>query len=286
MDLRHFRTFVVLAQELHFGRAANRLHTSQPVVSRTVREMEQELGTKLFIRTARRTQLSPAGEAFLPSARKVMDHADRAARAARAGTFSGIDSLRLGLLIGAAQPEVGRMVRAFLDANPLARISLCDVDEQTFADALVSGRIDAAIAWDASIPPGLHSQHLSVIPMSVLLPTDHPLASHNSLRLSDLEHETIVLPLREKQPIITERYRSMCRDEGFLPRVNLEVATTADLLAMVSGGAGISIAPVPVGMIYPGIRTIAFEPPFKLSYHLVWSNMTPKIGALLEAAGS
>jgi DNA-binding transcriptional LysR family regulator len=283
MDLRHFRTFVTLAEELHFGRTAHRLHTAQPVISRTIKELEQELGVQLFSRSARQTELTASGEAFLPSAKAVLDNCERGARAARAGTSKGIEHLRLGLLIGAAQPEVGRILRRFREANPIATIIVSEVDEDNFANALVAKDIDAAVAWDASIPPGLHSERIASVPMSAIVPDDHRLARRKSLELLDMQGEDIILPIRQKQPVIAERYRSICDAKGFTPNIMIEVATTIDMLALVSGGVGIGNAPITPGLAYPGVSIVPLKLDFEIEYRLTWAAMSPTIKSLLAS---
>lgn len=284
MELRHFRIFTVLAEELHFGRAAHRLNTVQPVISKTLRDIETEVGTGLIEQSSRKATLTPAGRAFLASAQTALHHADVAVRAARSSTLDGVESLRLGLTIGAAQPRVGKLVAAFKQANPVATVEILEVDETTLGQALSHETVDAVIAWDQSVPSGLSSHFIDEVPMSMLLPTGHPLSERTSLGLTNIEGLEIVLPSRAKQPVLFETYKTYCVSHDIELIVAAEAATTADLLALVAGGIGIGHAPVPMGMTYPGIVIIPQRPSFSLRFNLVWSRSSPVVEELVAAA--
>ena len=282
MDLRQMRIFSVLAEELHFGRTAHRLHTVQPVISKAIKDMEAEVGTRLVERSSRKVELTRAGRAFLASAEAALQHADIAIRAARTSTENGIERLTLGLPIGAAQPAAGKIVARFQAANPVAEVSVIEIDEAGLGRALAGGGIDAAIAWDRSVPAGLHARQAFEVEMKVLLPESHPLAAQDAIRTPQLDGLPVIMPARAKQPILTETYRAYCEAEGVAPSSTLEVSTTADLFAMVAGGAGVGHAPMPDGLAYPGIAILPQSPPFILKYDLVWARETDAVAALVE----
>ncbi|NJO50991.1 MAG: LysR family transcriptional regulator [Leptolyngbyaceae cyanobacterium RM2_2_4] len=175
MNLKTLSAFIVLAEVLHFGRAAQQCGMSQPAMSRLLSELETELGVKLLNRTSRDVSLTNAGKGFLDSARKAVAYADMAIRAAKAGAVDGIDSLTVGMIIGTEQPLVGHLIAQFKRAHPETRVSLCQIDERSIGAALAEGKIDVAIAWDVSIPSGLYRQHLGTVPMSVLVQSGHEL---------------------------------------------------------------------------------------------------------------
>lgn len=282
MELKHLRTFCVLAEERHFGRTAHRLHTAQPVISKRLREMEDELGTRLLERSARKVALTRAGRAFLASAKQAIHHMEAALRAARTGTEEGIESLTLGLMIGAALPTVGRLITRFQAANPMAEIELVQVTERDLGAKLSSGAIDAAICWDASVPTGLHTQPVATVALDVLLPDGHPLAEKAAISHDDLRGHGLIMPAQTDQPIIWENYRETTLKLGYEPKVLMKVATTGDILAMVAGGVGIGLSPLPEGLVYPGITVRPQDPAFELNYVLAWSSMSPTITALLR----
>ena len=283
MEIKHLRTFCVLADELHFGRAAHRLHTAQPVISKRLREMEDELGARLLNRSARKVSLTRAGRAFLASARQALHHMDTAVRAARTGTEDGIERLTLGLMIGAALPAVGRMIARFQAANPLAEIEIVQVTERDLSTQLSSGKIDAAVCWDASVPSGLNTSTVATVPLYVLLPAGHPLEACSVISRGDLRGLGVIMPGRTDQPVIWERYRQSTLERGYEPEVLMKVATTVDMLAMVAGGVGIGLSPLPAGISYPGIAIRPQDPPYDLIYVLAWTAMSPTVKALLRS---
>ena len=282
MNLKTLRSFIVLAEELHFGRAAQQCGISQPAMSRLLSELEAELGVTLLSRTSREVLLTNAGRGFLESARKAVDYADMAVRAAKAGTVDGIDSLTLGLLTCTAQPLVGDLIAHFKQAHPETRITLRSLDERSLGDALAEGEIDAAIAWEVSIPAGLYRRHLGTVPMSVLVKAGHELEAKAPVNLADLAGYAIILPARDRQPIIYETYRRSTAEAGFDLEIAIDVSTMSDTLAMVAGGVGVGNAPIVPDMTYPGVSVLEQKPTFILSYELVWAHASPSVESLLR----
>lgn len=282
MNLKTLSAFIVLAEELHFGRAARQCGMSQPAMSRLVSELEANLGVKLLNRTSRDVSLTNAGRGFLESARKAVAYADMAVRAAKAGAIDGIDSLTVGMGIGTAQPLVGSLIANFKRAHPETRVSLCQLDERSIGSALANGVVDVAIVWDVSIPTGIHRRHLGVVPMSVLVQSGHDLEQKEPVSLADLAGYPIILPDRDRQPIIYDTYRRYTAEEGFEPTIAIDVSTMADTLAMVAGGVGVGNAPMVAGLSYPGVSVLKQSPQFELSYELAWIHDLPAVESLLE----
>ena len=278
MHLKTLNAFIALAEELHFGRAAQRCGISQPAMSRLVSELEADLGVKLLHRTSREVALTNAGRGFLDSARKAVAYADMAVRAARAGAVDGIDSLTVGMVIGTEQPPVGQLIAAFKRAHPETRVALRRMDERDIGAALSAGDIDGAIAWDVAIPAGLHHRSLGRVALAVMVQAGHPLEQKEPVTWADLEGYPIILPDRDRQPIIYDHYRRYAAEAGFEPLIAVDVSTMADALAMVGGGVGVGNAPVVPGLSYPGVSILRQEPRFEFSYELVWA--TP--GAAVE----
>lgn len=282
MNLKTLSAFIVLAEELHFGRAAHQCGMSQPAMSRLLSDLEAELGVKLLRRTSREVAVTPAGRAFLDAARKSVAYAEMAVRAAKAGAVDGIDSLRVGMSIGTAQPLVGRLMAKFKRAHPETRVTLSQVDERSVGSALVGEEIDVAIAWDISIPTGIARQHLGMVPMAVLVPVGHPLEAQEPVQFADLAGYPIILPARDRQPIIYDNYRRYTAEAGFQPEIAIDVSTMSDTLAMVAGGVGVGNAPVVPGLNYPGVSVLKQEPLFELNYELAWANTVPAVESLLS----
>lgn len=283
MRLDWLEVFLTVADELHFGRTADRLGMSQPAVSRAVAALEASLGTQLLDRTSRQVALTPAGVAFERGARETTSALARATRAARAGVEGGLSSIRLGMMIGAAQPPVGRLVAELRLREPAALVTLVTVDERGLATALTSGEVDAVAAWQPSVPAGLYSRPLASVPLVVLLPEGHPLASRKVVRWADLADEEVLIPARERQPVVYDLYRTLASRAEVVPRIAMDVATTTDLLLMVASGAGIGHAPIPVELRWDGVVVRRHEPEIEARYVLAWAVRTAAVNALLQA---
>ncbi|MEM7694078.1 MAG: LysR substrate-binding domain-containing protein [Pseudomonadota bacterium] len=286
MEFRHLKTFAILADELHFGRAARRLHTSQPVVSRTLRDMEEELGVRLLDRSARRVELTRAGRSFLASAHEALRHMEAAVRAAQASSGNGIDHLSLGVMMGASQPIVGRMVAAFRRANPAATVDIVAVAERTVGQALVERWVDAIVGWDDAIPSAFNTMTVAQIPLDVLLPQTHPLAAKATIALADLANEPLIVPDKRAHPAVYERFRAKLLESGIEPDFAVNVEDTAQMIAMIAGGAAIAIAPWIEGLTLPGIVQRPQDPPYVIGFDLAWSQMTPTVKTLTEAVAT
>jgi len=282
MNLKTLRSFIVLVEELHFGRAAEKCGMSQPAMSRLLSELESDLGVKLLNRTSREVSLTQSGRAFLESARKSVAYADMAVRAARAGAIDGIDSLTVGMIVGAEQPPVGELIAKFKRAHPETRVALRRIDERDLGTLLADGEIDVAIGWDVSIPAGLHHKHLGSVPIVVMVQTGHELEQKEPVTWADLKGYPIILPDRDRQPIIYDHYLRYTAAAGFEPIIALDVSTMSDTLAMVAAGIGVGNAPVVPGLSYPGISILRQSPLLEFRYELVWAHDTPVVKSLLS----
>lgn len=282
MNLKTLNSFIVLAEELHFGRAAHQCGISQPAMSRLLSDLEADLGVILLNRTSREVSLTNAGKGFLESARKAVAHAEMAVRAAKAAAVDGIDALTIGMLTCTAQPLVGELIAKFKRAHPETRVTLRSLDESSIGSALTNGEIDVAIAWEVSIPSGLNRRHLGTVPMSVLVQSGHILEQKAPVSLADLAGYPIILPARDRQPIIYETYRRYAAEAGFEPDIAIDVSTMSDTLAMVASGVGVGNAPIVPGLTYPGVSVLEQQPIFELSYELVWAHAILAVESLLQ----
>jgi len=281
MNLKTLQSFITLAEELHFGRAAQQCGISQPAMSRMLSDLEADVGVKLLNRTSRDASLTSAGQTFLDAARQAIAHMDMGVRAARASVVDGIDALKVGMMLGVAQPYIGRLIRRFKDAHPETRISLYYLDERSIGSALSTGEVDVAIAWEVSIPAGLHRKNLASVPLSVLVPTGHRLEQQETVSFGDLNGESIIIPARDRQPIIYNIYCQYAGEFGYKPTIAIEVATHSDLYAMVASNVGIGNAPVVEGLIYPGVSVLPQVPVLSLNYDLAWVNNTHTVDGFL-----
>ncbi|MFB7618806.1 LysR substrate-binding domain-containing protein [Kitasatospora sp. NPDC056181] len=236
MELRQLRCFVAVAEELHFGRAAERLLLGQPAVSQQVRRLERELKVELFDRSPRYVRLTPAGERFLPAARNVLA-AEAAARAVAAGLVSP-GTLRLGTVTG-----LGERLDAILDAYqqhaPGTRVELQSAPVGDRLARLADGRLDAAFVRGA-IPesdPALRFLPVWHDELVLALPARHPQAVHPVIDLSELAELPLRLTERSNHPALVDLVVSACQEAGFRPVLGPSTGSLQDTLAAIGTGA-------------------------------------------------
>ena len=265
MELRHLRYFVAVAEELHFGRAAARLHIAQPPLSRQIRDLEREVGTALFERVPRGVALTPAGRAFLPEARLTLAQAARAQRTAERASRGEIGRLRVGFVEAATYSRVLPEVLGFFRLHlPNIGISLFEMDAHQQADAFREGRIDLGVLH--SVPADadrlLHVESVYTDRMIVAVPGTHRLAGQARLTLATFASEPFVLFPRHGAPRLYDDIIASCRTAGFNPRVVQEATAWHTLAALVGAGVGSAFVPQSLtrfqrpGVVYRPVRTL------------------------------
>lgn len=232
LDLRKIRYFMAVAQELNFGRAAQTLHIAQPVLSRQIRALENELGTELFVRDRRRTELTPAGEALRADAAPLLAGAEalrrRVGRAAR-GTGGFTVAFMPGVIVTGA-------VRALADAHPELAIEVLRTNWADQAEVLHDGRADVSYVRLPVDQRGLKVQVLFEEPRVAVLPADHRLAGKSELLLRDLTGETLLQP-----PEAVPEWQALTGDTA--PRNAPGSLAVEEKLEHVAGGRGIVVLP-------------------------------------------
>ncbi|MEU9700652.1 LysR substrate-binding domain-containing protein [Streptomyces sp. NPDC047981] len=184
MELGTLRYFVAVAEELHFGRAATRLHMSQPPLSRAIKRLEGEVGTLLFTRSPTGVTLTPAGTVLLDEARALLDHADRVR--ARVSAAAGTATLTVGILGDGADPGVSRLAAAYRRAHPGIDVRIRDTDLTDPTCGLRARLVDVALTRAPFDEAALTVRTLRTDPVGVVLRADDPLARRDRLRLAEL----------------------------------------------------------------------------------------------------
>jgi DNA-binding transcriptional LysR family regulator len=246
MELSHLRYFVAVAEELHFGRAAARLHIAQPPLSRQIRDLEREVGTPLFERTPRGVDLTPAGSAFLPEARLTLAQAERAQRTALRAARGETGRLRVGFVDAATHSGVLPNVLSFFRMHlPSIGLSLFEMDGRQQEEALRDGRIDLGLLHSPPLDADrwLRVESVFTDPVIIAVPEDHRLAGRARFTLSGLAEESFVLFQRDVAPPIYDDIIARCRAEGFSPRVVQEAAGWNTLVSLVGAGVGVAFIP-------------------------------------------
>jgi DNA-binding transcriptional LysR family regulator len=257
MELRHLRYFVVLAEELHFGRAARRLHITQPPLSVNLRQLEGSVGAKLLERGSHGVKLTPAGEAFRRSALRVLAETSAAVRQAR-DVGSGVTSrVRVGFVGSMTFRGLPERLTAFRAAHPRVQVELIELNSAEQLDAIARGAIDLGFVHSSRVPPELRKKLFMTEPFVCCLPAGHPAARARRLDAERLRDDPLVLFSRGASPDYYERVLALCAELGLDPMVRHEVRHWLSVVSLVGKGMGIAL--VPRSLANAGIAGVRFR---------------------------
>ena len=288
MELRHLRYFVVVAEELHFRRAAERLHMSQPPLSQQIRALEQEIGATLFERNQRKVELTAAGAAFLERAREILDAVEDAARQARRVQRGEVGRLAVGFVGSAMYSFVPELLRQFRAHAPEITLRLHELGTSEQLRQLEDGRLDIGFLRMPRKRPELTFETLVEEPVVAALPDAHPLATHPLLRLADLEGEKLVLLTRAGAPGLREALADAIDKLGGEERIVQEAAEMQTVVGLVAAGVGVSLVPESVralaraGVTYRPLD--GYAPKVRLAMAWRAADDSPVLAAFLEMA--
>jgi DNA-binding transcriptional LysR family regulator len=287
MELRQLRYFVAVAEELHFRRAAERLHMSQPPLSHQIRLLEEELGCALLVRTRRRVEMTPAGEAFLRDARAVLADLDRAARNARRIHEGQAGLLRVSFAGSALLSLVPRIVQRLGVTHPGIGVELHERSTTDQLHALAAGLTDLGLA---PLPIGGADVDVAVLARErtvAVVPPGHPLARARRLTLRRLAEHPFVLFPREQAPGYHDMLVTAVTNAGTPPRVIQQAAETQTIIGLVAAGVGVSLVPSSVQQLALGgvaYRPVADAPDTELAALSRRGERAGLVAAFLEAA--
>lgn len=244
MELRHLRYFVTVAEELHFGRAAKKLHISQPPLSMQIRAPEAELGVTLFNRTQRSVALTQAGNALLGEARDILARVDQAVLMTRRVSRGEIGELAIGFISVADYNVLPVVLREFRRAFPLVNLTLRESTTDAQIRDLLAGRIDVGFVLPPINEPSLESLPILREPLIAALPDKHPLARKaGKLVLEKLKDAPFILFPRPYAPGLYDDVVSCCKAAGFSPRVEQEAIQMQTIVSLVSAELGVALIP-------------------------------------------
>lgn len=246
MELRHLRAFVAVAEELHFGRAAERLGIQQPPLSLQIQALERELKVRLLDRGSRRVALTIVGALFLVEARATLAQAERAIAVVRRASEGEIGEIRLGFTASspftAVMPQV---IYAFRQRFPEVHLKLVGMTSRDQLTALVERKLDLAFIRSpfAPIPPEVEALNVMTDRLMLVLRADHPLAKLEIVPLAALATEPFVMFERDAGTGIWDQIVAICADQGFSPIVAQEAREAPTLIGLVAAGLGVTILP-------------------------------------------
>ena len=244
MELRHLRYFVSVAEELHFRKAAEKLHIVQPALSKQISALEKELGVLLLERDRRHVTLTEAGRVFLEEALEVLAQADGAVSRARAVSRGEVGRLNIGFIQPALADLLPRTLRVFKQHYPGVKLTIGESTSRTTIERIASRSMHFAFTRLPIEPrPDLCAEVISEEPVLLVVPADHRLAARESVTIGDLAEEDLILIDRKVEPELHDYYVAACNTAGFSPRVAHEVNSTWVAIGLVAGGLGVGFAP-------------------------------------------
>ncbi|MET9273180.1 LysR family transcriptional regulator [Kribbella sp. NPDC003557] len=278
MELLTLRYFVAVAEELHFGRAATRLHMSQPPLSRAIQQLEADLGTPLFQRSSSGVTLTPAGTALLSEARKLLQQAEQVRT--RVASAAGAATLTVGILSDSTDPDVSKLAAAYRRRHPNIDVRIREADLTDPTCGLRNGLVDVALTRGPFDETGLHVQVLRTDPVGAVLRADDPLSGHTHLKLADLADRRWF-----QFPTGTDATWQSYWNGGEL-RQGPVVRAVQECLQSVLWNGTVGLAPLTHHNPGNELTTIPIEdlPPSPLV--VAWTNTTPLTQSFIQTASS
>lgn len=291
MEVTDARAFLVLAEELHFGRAAHRLQMGQPPLSRQIQRLERSLGVKLFKRTSRQVELTVAGHTLIEPARDLVVASERAVEAVKSTITGQIGTVSLGFAGASSNAEVAALTRELAIRAPRLRF---EVQSSQFADdslkKVLDQSLDFAIGLWEFIPPELDALHLGDDEVLVAIPKNHPLAKHDSVRMEQLAHDPWINLPGGYNSALQNRFRHLSLNAGFVPRRNQTVPDSWTVMLLVGLGMGASLTLSSVASSVPteDVKVLTIDDPSNtpLPLRLVWRRdaLNPVLQTVIDTA--
>ena len=258
MEFRHLRYFLVLAEELHFGRAAKRLSISQPPLSLNLQQLEASVGAQLLTRSSKHVALTAAGQAFLPAARALLDQAAAAALLARDVGQGMAGSLSIGFAGTMLYSGLPRIVERFQAGHPHLRLLLRELSSSEQLIELAHDRLDLGFVHTTHAPSELACIQVASQPFVCCVPASHALAKRRLIRVSQLEGERFAVVSRAVSPDYHAQILAICQQAGFVPEVHHELRHWLSVVQLVSQGMGVAL--VPAALKQSALAGAAFVP--------------------------
>jgi DNA-binding transcriptional LysR family regulator len=243
IELREARYLVAVAEELHFGRAAERLHMSQPPLSQVVKSLEQRLGTDLFTRSTRSVALTSAGEVLLGHCRRLVNIAEEAETVTRQAAGGQLGQLRIGAVTSAFFDPLPDMLAAFRATHPRVEVVLQELDTHHATRAISDHAIDIALVRHLTTPSGLERRTLLEEESVLALPASWDIDQHDPAELTAAADLPWVWLPRQISPDYHDQVVACCRANGFAPTVTNTAHSIVTQLAMVACGIGVALVP-------------------------------------------
>jgi DNA-binding transcriptional LysR family regulator len=239
--------FIAVAEELHFGRAALRLHMAQPPLSQAIKHLEELVGVQLLTRSKHFVALTPAGGAFLEEARELLAHGQRAIENARRASQGLTGRITIGFVGSVSYELLPSILRDFRTQFPAIHVDLRELTSTEQIENLRAGKIDLGIVrLPLNNAADIDVRLVTVERFVAVLPRDHRLAGTETLRLEDLAGDAFMTFPPEKIPSLHAKFLLACEEAGFSPRIALEAWQMASMVSLVAAGVGVVLLPAQV----------------------------------------
>jgi DNA-binding transcriptional LysR family regulator len=239
MELRQLRYFTVVAEELHFGRAAERLKMTQPALSKQIIVLEKDLGVRLLARTKRVVQLTHAGQVFLEQTRSLLAQAEETIQITRRTARGEEGRLTIGVTPPATQTVLPKLLRTFSDRFPKIELNLSLLGTESQVAALNQRQLDIGFLHPPIDERGLDLYDINEEDFVAVLPQNHRLLQYEKIPLAQFAGESFLILPRHESPVIYDQFVQFCQQLGFEPTVK-EVLSLQTRLCLVAAGIGIS----------------------------------------------
>lgn len=239
MDLRQLRYFVVLAEELHFTRAAERLHIEQSPLSRTIRALEVELGTQLFLRNRRAIRLTAAGEVLLGDVRHILSMLEQARRNVRAmaSGYSGV--LRIAISDGAVEPRLSALLARIRAEEPEIEVRMSEMLLSAQLRGLRDGHFDVGFSLSKKVGAGIAADPVWIDPLLIVIRLGHPLVAFSRVSLPELVRHPLILCDPQAREGCSQQITRLFRTHGLEPAIAEYAGSLDMMLTMAAAGFGV-----------------------------------------------
>jgi len=241
IELRHLRHFVAVAEELNFRRAAERVHVDQTPLSRTVRDLEDQLGVLLLARAPRSLRLTPAGTRLLDEARKILLRVERTKRVVRETDLRYRAPLRIGVADGLAQPKLAECLACWREVAPEVPLDLSDMRAAELLAALRREEVDAGLSFGVTDDDAIEQERAWSYPLMVLVPRGHELASSKVLSLADVLAFPMIACSPDHEPGMRQQTDAIVRKHTAAPAIAGEASSLTGLVTRVGAGLGVGL---------------------------------------------
>ncbi|MEP3207917.1 MAG: LysR family transcriptional regulator [Maribacter sp.] len=243
LELRHFKYFMAVAEELHYRKAAERLFISQPGLSRQIKQMEAILDAQLFIRSKKKVSLTPAGEYLRGELEFVLNHLELTKKQLKLINEGNSGELRIGFLGSAMQHVIPQLLVKLRDAYPDIKTSLDELSNHAQLNAVLKDKLDLGFVRLARVPKELRIRPVFEDTFSIVLPKDHILDAKSFKGMKQLTEERFVLFSQDYSPLYFDKVMSICEDAGFTPKVSHRSVHAQTIFTLVENKLGIAIIP-------------------------------------------